>query len=276
MRLAPTFLWGGCSSAEFVNALVPQVNFRLVVDQPYGPGPAQRLDVYLPEPSAEPHEVVIFFHGGSWQFGSKSDYLFLGQAMAARGFVTVIPDYRLYPETRYPGFLQDGAAAVRWTRENIGAFGGDPRRVFLMGHSAGAYIGMMLALDPRWLGRLRGELSGAIGMAGPYDFLPVEEPTLKEIFVGEEDVTRAQPIGYAEAAEVPVLLVSGRSDDTVDPANTARLAARIRECGGQVDERYYRTVGHITIIGAIAHPLQFLAPVLDDVTSFVRDVSEAA
>lgn len=268
-------LWGGCSSAELVNALVPLARFRLAADQPYGPGPAQALDIYIPEPGIEPREVVVFFHGGSWQFGSKSDYLFLGQAMAARGFVTVVPDYRLYPETRYPGFLVDGAAAVRWTLENIGAFGGDPHRVFLMGHSAGAYIGMMLALDPRWLGPLRGEISGAIGMAGPYDFLPVEEPTLKEIFVGEEDVTLAQPIGYADAASVPLLLVSGRSDDTVDPANTARLAARIRQYGGQVEERYYRTVGHITIIGAIAHPLQFLAPVLDDVTSFVRVVSES-
>jgi len=266
----PVYLWGGCTSAQFVNAMIPQASYRLIADQPYGSGAAEKLDLYIPECAVGSRPVVVFFHGGSWQYGSKSDYLFLGQAMAARGFVTVVPNYRLYPETRYPGFLEDGARAVRWTLKNIGMYGGDPHRVFVMGHSAGAYIGMMLALDARWLGSDRGTLGGAIGLAGPYDFLPVEEPTLREIFAGESDMVHAQPIGFADTAEVPLLLISGTSDDTVDPGNTARLAARIREHGGKVDERYYRTVGHITLIGAMAHPLQFLAPVVNDVTSFVH------
>ena len=120
-------------------------------DQAFGEGPRRRLDVYVPTGAVEKAPVLVFFYGGSWQSGSKDDYAFVGQALAAQGFVTVLPDYRLYPETAFPGFLDDGAAAIAWVRDNIAAYGGDPRRIVLAGHSAGAYNAAMLGLDPRYL-----------------------------------------------------------------------------------------------------------------------------
>jgi acetyl esterase/lipase len=263
-------LLSGCSPAQLVNALVPHGDFALVADRPYGALPRQKLDIYTPVAHQGAKPVVIFFYGGNWQTGAKSDYLFVGQALASRGFIVVIPDYRLYPEVRYPGFLHDGAAAVSWTLAHIDEIGGDRGRVTLMGHSAGAYIAAMLALDPRWLGNDRARLHSVIGLAGPYDFLPLTDPVLQVIFGTEPDLTRTQPITFADGSAPPFLLISGLDDQTVRPANSMHLAARLRESGGDAVEKYYQGVGHIGLIGAIAAPLHFYAPTLDDVSAFLE------
>jgi acetyl esterase/lipase len=258
----------GCSPAQLVNALVPRDDFSLVADQPYGALARQKLDIYTPVPTQGARPVVIFFYGGNWQTGTKGDYLFVGQALASRGFIVVIPDYRLYPEVRYPGFLLDGAAAVTWTLTHLHDIGGDPARVTLMGHSAGAYLAAMLALDARWLGNARKQLHGVVGLAGPYDFLPLTDPVLQVIFGTEPDLARTQPITFADGSAPPFLAVSGLTDDTVRPGNSMRLAERIREHGGVAVEKYYQGVGHVGVIAAIAAPLRFYAPTLGDVVTF--------
>ena len=265
-------LIGGCSSAQFVNALVPRSDFRLVADQSYGATPRQKLDVYVPlSDGAKP--VVIFFYGGNWQSGAKADYLFVGEALASRGFIVVIPDYRLYPEARFPTFIEDGAAAVSWTLDHLAELGGNPAQVHLMGHSAGAYIAAMLALDGHWLGDKRARITSTVGLAGPYDFLPLTDPALKIIFGTDPDLARTQPISFADGTASPFLLMSGLSDTTVKPGNSMRLASRIRDHGGKAVERYYNDLGHIALIAAMAAPLRFLAPVLDDVMVFLRPSS---
>jgi dipeptidyl aminopeptidase/acylaminoacyl peptidase len=145
-----------------------------------------------------------------------------------------------------------------------------------MGHSAGAYIAVMLAVDGRWLGPDRARLRSGIGLAGPYDFLPLTDPTLQTIFGTEADITRTQPISFADGAAPPLLLASGLDDAVVWPRNSQHLAARIREHGGAVEERYYKGIGHITLIGSIASPLRFLAPVFDDATRFLAHPDQAA
>ena len=261
----------GCSPAQIVNSFVSHRSFRLVTDQPYGAEPRQKLDVYVPAAGGGgPKPVVLFFYGGNWQRGDKADYLFVGEALASRGFIAVIPDYRLYPAVRYPAFLHDCAASVAWTLDHVGALGGDLRRVYLMGHSAGAYNAVMLALDPRWLGEKRDRIAGTIGLAGPYDFLPLKDPILQIVFGTAPDLETTQPIRFADSAASPILLISGLSDDTVRPRNSQRLAARIRARGGKVEERYYKGVGHVALVAAIAAPLRSLAPVLDDATAFLR------
>ena len=264
----PSVLASGCSPVELVNALVSHDGFALAAGRPYGALARQKLDIYTPAKTHGAKPVVIFFHGGNWQTGAKGDYLFVGAALASRGFIAVIPDYRLDPEVRYPAFLEDGAAAVSWTLSHIAQIGGDPARVHLMGHSAGGYIAAMLALDKRWLGDDRTRLRSAVGLAGPYDFLPLTDADLQTIFGTEPDLARTQPITFADGSGPPVLLVSGLDDTTVRPGNAMRLAARIREHGGLADETYYPGVGHIPLVGAIAAPLRFLAPTLDDVIAF--------
>lgn len=273
MLVAVTLL-GACSPASVLNGLVPDGSYRLTQDQPYGDQPRQTLDIYQPVSGAQPGNtampVVIFFYGGNWQRGSKDDYRFIAQALTDRGFVVVVPDYRLYPEVRYPAFVEDGAAAVSWVFGHIADWGGDPRRVSLMGHSAGAYIAAMLSLDRRWLGPRRAQIRSTVGLAGPYDFLPLTDPGLKAIFGTEPDLTRTQPIAFVDGTAAPFLLMSGTGDGTVRPGNSRRLAAKIRAAGGVAEERYYDHVGHVVLIGAFAAPLRFLAPVLDDVTEFLN------
>jgi acetyl esterase/lipase len=268
LTLLPGLL-GGCSSAELINGLIPRDDFRLVADESYGPAARQKLDLYLPVPASGPHPVVVFFYGGNWQTGSKDDYPFLGEALASRGFVVVIPDYRLYPEVRYPEFITDCADAVRWTLAHISQYGGDAGKVSLMGHSAGAYNALMLTLDRDFLGADRARIARTVGLAGPYDFLPLTDPALQAIFATEPDLAKTQPIYYADGTAPPVLLVTGKMDNTVFPRNTEHLAARIREKGGMVEERYYSLIGHVTLIGAMAAPLRFLAPVRSDVVEFL-------
>jgi acetyl esterase/lipase len=275
LALLPGLVAYGCAPADLVNALAPRDAFRLVRDLPYGAAPRQKLDLYLPRAQKGPRPVVVFFYGGNWDSGAKAMYLFVGAALAARGFIAVVPDYRLYPEVRYPAFIADGAAATRWTLDHIARYGGDPARVSLMGHSAGAYIALMLALDPEWLGAARARIRSAVGLAGPYDFLPLTDATLKRIFATAPDLATTQPITYADGTAPPLLLATGRLDRVVSPANTTRLAARVRARGGKVATDYYAFLGHITLIGALGEPLSLVTPVLGDVTRFLAATDRA-
>ncbi len=258
----------GCSPVQVLNGLAP---FRLLEKGvPYGEGPRRTLDIYGPNKPG-PHPVVVFLYGGGWDSGSKDIYAFVGGPLAANGFVAVIPDYRLYPEVRFPGFLQDCAAAVAWTRASIGRYGG-AGPVFVMGHSAGAYNAAMVGLDGQWLGGAglsRADLRGVIGLAGPYDFLPLHSEELKAIFGPQDQLARTQPINFVDGHAPPMLLLAGADDSTVDPGNTARLAARIRSAGGVAEERLYPGIGHLELIGSIGQPLRFLAPTLRDCLAFM-------
>jgi acetyl esterase/lipase len=279
MLLAP--FRPGTSPAGLLNALVPRQGYRVLKDLAYGEGPRHRLDVYCPEPRGEPAAapatIVVFLYGGQWKEGSKELYLFVGEALTSRGFIAVIPDYRIYPQVRFPDFLEDCAACVRWVAAHAAEWGGDADRLFLMGHSAGAYNAVMLGLDRRWLAvgdESPVALRGAIGLAGPYDFLPLRDPVLKAIFGRESDWPMTQPIAYVDGTAPPLLLATGRADTAVDPANTTRLAARIRAKGGHVVERYYPDLTHSEVVGAFARSLRFMAPVLDDAARFIAETSE--
>jgi acetyl esterase/lipase len=265
-------LVAACSPLALVNGLVPSDTYHREQDLAYGANERQRLDVYAPVSPTDAAPVIVFFYGGSWRTGRRADYRFVGEALASRGFVAVIADYRLYPEVRFPDFVADSARAVRWTRDNIARLGGDPERIFLMGHSAGGYNAAMLAFNPVYL-RAAGfddrAIKGFIGLAGPYDFLPLTSVLLRSVFGYPETSPTTQPINFVVAGGPPALLVVAAHDRIVDPGNSARLAARIRAAGGTVREVSYDQLDHRTVIGALAAPLRGLAPVLDDVAAFV-------
>lgn len=247
-----------------LNALAPSHGVTQTRDIAYADQPRRMLDVYAPRPGATPAPVVVFFYGGGWASGSKAMYRFVGASLAARGMLTVIPDYRLYPVVRFPAFMDDAAAAVAWTHANAARFGGDPHRLFLMGHSAGAHIATLLALDPGYLQSMHlspSELCGVVGLAGPYDFLPLHDSTLEAIFGSKTEQQRSQPINYVSAEAPPMLLLTGADDHTVDPGNTLRLAAKLRAAGATVQDRLYPLIGHKTLIVAVSGALSFLAPV---------------
>ena len=216
--------------------------------------------------------MIVFFYGGSWKAGNKKMYPFVAATLARHGAVVVVPDYRLYPQVRFPAFLADCADATAWTFAHLGQIGGDPDRVFLMGHSAGAYNAIMLALDPHYLaaaGTSRNLLAGAIGLAGPYDFKPLQEPDVSAVFGAIRNDPSGQVISFADAHAPPLLLLAGTADMQVKPRNTTALAARLRQAGRQVEERLYPGVGHIGLVIALAPLFQGKAPVLADVDAFV-------
>lgn len=266
-----------CAPVASINAVTPTSTYTLRQGVAYGPLVRQRLDVYSPR-SAAPvggWPVVVFFYGGSWVRGERSDYKFVGEAFAARGILTLVADYRLYPEVLYPDFLFDGAQALAYGLTEAAHLGGNPKRVFVMGHSAGAYNAAMLALDPRWLGHTDHapmELAGWIGLAGPYDFLPINNLEARPVFHHPNYPPDSQPITHAAESHLPVFLGAALNDDLVNPTrNTLGLAQILRNAHVPVSLHTYGGVNHVTLIGAMSRPLRWLAPVLDDVAAFVEN-----
>ena len=272
--LIAAILAAGCSPVTILNALAESESNRAVLGIAYGSDPRQRLDVYVPANQAGPFPVALFFFGGSWNHGNRSDYKFVGEALASRGILAVVADYRLYPQVRYPEFLDDSAQAAAWTLANVQAHGGDAKRIYVMGHSSGAYNAAMLALDPRWManaGSSSKALAGFIGLAGPYDFLPIENSDVKPVFFFPDSPPDSQPILYAGSASPRSFLAAPESDSLVNPErNTHQLADKLAAAGVPVTYKRYPRVSHITLIGAMGRPLRWLAPVLDDVNAFIR------
>ncbi|MGB6213882.1 alpha/beta hydrolase [Pseudomonas mandelii] len=263
-----------CSPLKMLNALTPDSTFDKTEGIAYGDDPRQKLDVYVPRHPLENAPVVVFFYGGSWNSGSRSDYSFVGEALASRGVVAVLADYRLYPQVRYPLFLEDGAKAVAWTHDHIHRFSGDPQRLYLMGHSSGAYNVAMLALDPGLLGAVGmspHDLRGWIGLAGPYDFLPIQNPDVRPVFFWPDSPPQSQPINHVSRGAPPALLMASRDDDLVNPTrNTGGLARKLRQAGVPVQDFYFARTGHATLVATLSRPMRGLAPVLDEVSAFIR------
>jgi acetyl esterase/lipase len=268
-------LLGGCSGAGVLNAVTASSSYTLKSDVAYGALPRQKLDIYTPTAVKPPAgwPAVVFFYGGSWNSGARSDYRFVAEALAARGVLTLVADYRLYPEVRYPDFLTDSAQALAYGLDQAARLGGDPRRVFVMGHSAGGYNAAMLALDARWLraaGHAPAELAGWIGLAGPYDFFPTDNPDAQPVFFHPNYPAQAQPIGFTPPNAPRSFLAAPSNDTLVSPQRSTRqLANKLQAAGVPVTLKFYEGASHMTLIGAFAWPLRWLAPVLHDVTAFI-------
>jgi acetyl esterase/lipase len=260
----------GCGLGT-VNFLTSESGFSKTPDIAYGSNTRHRLDVYAPAKIAANAPVVVFFYGGTWSSGDRREYLYVAASLAARGIITVIPDYRLYPDIKFPAFLEDGAAAVAWVQQHIADYGGNPRNILVMGHSAGAHIAAMLALDERYLqGAAAKPVQGMIGLAGPYDFLPLRRDDLKDMFGPPERYPESQPINFVDGDEAPLLLLHGGRDWTVYPRNTENLAARVEAQGGCVKSVHYRQLDHFSIVAALS-PLFLKPDILRQIENFIKD-----
>jgi len=234
----------------------------------------QTLDIWAPEQApVGPLPVVVFWYGGGWAKGDRAAYAFAGRALASEGFLVVIPDYRKVPQVRFPAFLEDGAQAVAWTRDNVAAHGGDPARIALMGHSAGAYQAVMLALDAKWLtaaGVDPGIVKAAVGLSGPYDFYPFDKPRSIAAMGQWPRPLETQPIEYARKDAPPLLLITSEGDETVRPKNANNLAAKLRALGAPVAVENYGPINHEEVVMALSKPFRAKAPVLADSVAFLH------
>lgn len=252
---------------------------RLVADTRFGPEPAQQLEMFVPASAAGPLPVVMFIHGGSWASGDPQDYRFIARTLCAQGYAVVLAGYRLYPQARYPAMLEDGAAALRWVHDNAAQHGGDPRRIALMGHSAGAYNAVMLTLDRQWLQRVglgNGVIRGTVSLAGPFDFLPFDSKATIDSFGDAPDAARTQPINFVRADAPPLLLVTGDADTRVRPRNTKALARLLTKAGAPNTPVMLEGVSHEAIIMQFARPFSRDTRALDAVLPFLGNVTAAA
>lgn len=249
---------------------------RQVADVRYGPDPAQKLEMFVPQGAKDTLPILVFVHGGSWAGGDPHDYRFIARTFCAQGYAVVLAGYRLYPQARFPAMLEDGAAAVRWVHDNAAEFRADPARMALMGHSAGAYNVTMLTLDPQWLrgaGLDDSAIRGTVALAGPFDFLPLDSDATINAFGNAPDLAATQPINFVRADAPPMLLVTGDADTRVKPRNSKRLAQLLTDAGVPVQPVLLEGVTHEQIITMFARPFARDRRALDAVLPFLARVT---
>lgn len=296
-RLAPALfaLFGltGCSGPDLLDRYdrlrsnsgdyVRYANISMAGGALWPGGEGLSLDIWDRADGAQPEKrgaygkpalrpVVIFFYGGGWENGSKDSYGFAGRAFASQGFVAVVPDYRKVPQVRFPAFVQDGAAAVAWTRANIARYGGDPDRIALVGHSAGAHIAMMLALDRRYLQAANvpdGTVKAVVGLSGPYDFYPFTSQQAVQAMQGAKPAD-TQPISFARKDAPPALLITGSADTSVKPHNSEQLNRALKAKGAPVTLKSYAGLGHEDIAMALSVPFRSKGTILADSAAFLN------
>jgi len=262
------------ASLKVVNTLAWVPGDRLVTDLSYGPHPENQLDIYLPAQSEQADApVIVFFYGGCW--GAclkfyKADYRFVGESLSKAGYTVVIPDYRAYPNVKFPAIMTDAAAAVEWVSENIAQYGGDPKQLFLSGHSAGAQMTALLTLNEDYLRpATHRDINGFIGLAGPYDFLPFDQAYQPILFGPEENYPLSQPINYVDGTEPPLLLLYGNGDRVVFPHNIENLSAKVAEQGGEVEVHRYDGIDHAGLVGSLSIPMRNRQPAYGHILQFL-------
>jgi len=266
----------GCDSVAFLiaNTATLAGRYDRSIDHSYGPEARQKLDVYSPR-GAKDRPVVVFFYGGSWQAGRRGLYRFVGAALAERGFIAVLPDYRLYPKVKFPDFVDDAAKAVAWVQEHVEEFGGDPRHIVLMGHSAGAHTAAFLALKPDFLikaGANPDWIAGMVGLAGPYAIAP-NNRALRTIFGKPYAAADYQPVRFVTPQAPPAFLAHGLDYHLVSVHQTEALRDALRRNDVRVETELYPDRGHADMVAAFSVPARHRAPVLDDAAKFIESVT---
>ena len=273
-------LSSACSPIKVLNTLVPETSYELVSAVEYGSHARQKLDIYLPITtqksssikSSALKKVIIFYYGGNWDSGARADYKFAAEALASLGHIVVVPDYRVYPDVLFPGLMTDPVSVAKWVKMNIKKYNGDNNKIFLAGHSAGAHIAVMMAINPEYLAKellKPSDYAGVIGLAGPYDFLPLKSDRLKTIFGPEAEQWKSQPINFVDGKNPPLFLAIGTKDNTVWPRNSINLAKKIKEKNGLVEVHEFAGYGHIDMVAKLARPLRGNGELLKSVITFI-------
>jgi len=272
--LSLLLLLPACSALQIISNTSPSSHYQKTSALRYVEGNRGLLDYYEPVELDSTAPTVVFFYGGGWRSGERQKYEFVASALTKAGFRVVIPDYRMYPEVQFPAFMHDAARAVAWTLNHVAddALATPSSTLYLMGHSAGAQIAALLAVDSAYLEAQAvppESIVGLIGLSGPYDFLPLQSGYLEQVF--PEDLRAdSQAINFVSGAAPATLLIHGEDDDVVEPGNSERFARALADAGVSVELKLYPGTGHATIAAALAPRLEFLADTLQDTIEFIN------
>lgn len=265
------FFISACAVFAPVNLFVSSEGYKIIEDISYTEGARHKLDIYIPDKKRSDKKVLVFIYGGRWEWGRKQDYRFVGEAFANKGYIVVIPDYRIHPTAKFPDFIEDTAKAVKWTHNNIKNYGGSPDKIYMAGHSAGAYNAMMVALNSEYLEKIGASpkiIKAVAGIAGPYDFLPFTDEVVKKVFSSAKDQKITQPINFARRDAPPILLLHGAEDKTVLPKNSNNLYAKLIEKGAKAEKIIYPGLDHVDVILALSTPFSGKGELQKDITDF--------
>ncbi|WNJ99507.1 alpha/beta hydrolase [Thalassospiraceae bacterium LMO-JJ14] len=271
--VAAAVLSTGCSGLDLINAVTPSDGVLVTPALAYGPHPRQQLDLYRPEGMSGPLPVILFLYGGSWKEGDRADYAFAGRTLARAGFLVAVADYRVYPEIAFPAFVTDTAKAVRWLSEHAGEHAGMTDRIHLVGHSAGAHIAAMTALDRRFLeaeGVHHDILGRWVGLAGPYAFYPSKTAAVSAVFEHLDDEDAARPITFVDEKSPPALLLHGADDSIVIPLHSEKLARAMNDAGVDAEAHFYDGIGHVKLLLSLSPPFTGYASSLADAARFLK------
>lgn len=268
----------GCSSIAVVNALTPPMGYSVSNNVAFDDRHDLKLDVYTPDGAVDA-PVVVFFYSRRWQRGDKQDVAFVGQSLAAQGFVVMIPNARHYPQARYKQFLDDRARAVVWAHKFARAYGGSADKLVVMGFDSGAYDAAMLTLDPHWLDEDGGRvdwIKGMVGISGPYDLMPITASDLRDIFGPADQFAKTQPVNWTGGGNPPLLMIASKADGIVPVSQTDALFKAVKDANGTVEKIIYRDLSHDETLNVLSAPLRGRADELSNITAFVRRVTHTA
>lgn len=266
-----------CSPTRALNAVVPSSSYTLVSDVPYiadGAHVRQTMDIYIPEQTSHKQNIVVFLYGGGWDDGDKADFEFIGQAFARLGYITVIPNYRLFPEVEFPAFINDAAAAVQAIPNHVPsactALQANERGLILIGHSAGAHSAAMLLANPSYLGDSL-PINAFIGLSGPYD-LPLDHERVGEKF-SQVEGNEANPVVIISERKPsnlpPTLLLHGEADTIAKPTHSESFATELNALGVPTTFKLYPSRRHVALVASLASPLRFWTPAYEDIQVFL-------
>jgi acetyl esterase/lipase len=267
-----------CQMGIFAIANAPTLfgSYTRFTDLAYGAERRQRLDIYAPR-NARHLPVVIFWHGGTWKSGDKKNYRFVGAALAAHGLVAVVADYRLYPAVHFPAFCEDGAHALAWVEAHIADYGGDPQRIVLMGHSAGAHIAAFVAYNhefDRQAGAEPHDVVGFVGLSGPYALVP-DTRELRAMFPKPYTQSDWQPVAFVDADSPPTLLLHGLKDREVTPRDSEELHDALAGNQVRVEMHLYPHAWHNDTLAPFALIARGRSPAYKDSVAFIESVTRS-
>ena len=269
------------SALGLVNGISSSAGVGVSKDINYGDAPLQNLDMYYPKPLVQAmqtqsvidksYPMVVFVYGGSWENGSKEDYAFVGQSLAQAGYVTAVVNYRKAPEHVYPDFVKDTAKAIAWSYDNAPKFHADPKRLAVVGHSAGAFNAVAAISNSDFLapyGMSPSDISAVVGIAGPYsyDFRKFDSASA---FASDATPDEVMPDRQIKGTQPPYLLLTAENDKIVYDTNTIKMTQALEDFGATVETGQIKGASHATSIGAMAKPLRWVNDVRAQVLTYL-------